>query len=931
MALDINGYNPTFNEFVQFAQRNVNVGDDKAIASAKIQKGPLDGRKIVAVTNSLTDEVHKWMRTNDEYAVNDRTRAIFKAAIINMFGGESKIPASVKKAMILSDYDCGKPLTARRILAVKAAIDADGTAKARSAKIRLETFSPETKTSALNLGFYRHELPRLARATHFYMQATGLSELEAMVEVGNPGSKANRLMSYGGRFMESPENFADGLRLMDLFDTWHGDLCNATAALKQTGTFRSGRAYTDANTPSQLNAEDAAVKPEARLAMEKFVFEQLAIDPNANLKETDGEAIFGFENNDATRFVGQNFGNSCLNTVGNIPPAKRAVVFKAFNLFCNLATNAQEAKEPVKRRLIGDADRPQFLGRILRHLDGILDLDAKGKLTAKNVIKLCFPDMVAQKMTGNYDCKALNEFFDRQTTVMSLDEDAGGKYSHIAGPLQMVMEQTGATLEEAAESLKPDGNPIPNAPYVSGGQQPITEYASPDGGRKQLRGDLNRPVGYVNLANRQDLLPDGPDKGFGFTFPGEERFVTNGTHLDNIRRVENKIQQMCGPAHERQASSVMLMVSQSGLGMINGALRPYGIQSTEHSAVDFALSKDEKTGIVTIRYNSPAELPFRFEWTATVDTDGKVTTTPMKFEKPVDMNVGVAGKYVDNAVKTLGVKLTKSQKAMATALLAAHGTNMYAKNARLLAQFIVKLPLTDASANSDTTLVTDMAKTIRKWRDFGFDERGMGQLKAALKTQANVILAENFASTKFDAGDPTIYTTMKTDSNRATFIVNGKEIVSQSGDHGAPLVAAIKQAIPGANAQKAVSALLNQETVRLVGYPQNRIAYPAGPGQDGEVDTHTIPGTEKLANRNLANGLYQVMFNGSNTCTYDLQVSEDGSKATITSTYANTMTVGTGENPLDEFGTFTVQTRLVIDLSAEVPTIIDASFAQSID
>lgn len=39
-----------------------------------------------------------------------------------MFGGEAKIPKSVKKAMLLDDYGTGKPLTARRILAVKAAI-----------------------------------------------------------------------------------------------------------------------------------------------------------------------------------------------------------------------------------------------------------------------------------------------------------------------------------------------------------------------------------------------------------------------------------------------------------------------------------------------------------------------------------------------------------------------------------------------------------------------------------------------------------------------------------------------------------------------------------------------------------------------------------------------------------------------------------------
>ena len=924
MALDINGYNATFNSFVQFAQQRVDANDAKAVADAKVQQ-PLGGRRIVAVTQSLTDEVHKWLRTNDEYYVNDRTRRLFKAAVADMFGGESKIPASVKKAMLLSDYDGGKPLTARRIMAVKAAIDADGTAKARSAKIQLETFqSPETLRSACNLGFLRHELPRLARATHFYMQATGLSELEAMIEVGNPGSKANRLMSYGGRFMETAENFADGLRLMDLFESWHGDLCGEVAALKKTGTFRSGRAYTDAHSPSQLNAEDAAVKPDARLAMEKFVFEQLAADPNANLKETDGEAAFGFEHNDATRFVGQNFGNSCLNPVGNIPADKRAVVFKAFNLFCSLATNAQEAKAPMKSRMIGDGSRPQVLGRLLRHLDAVIDLDRKGRLTAKNVIRLCFPDMVAQKRTGNYDCKALNAFFDHLTTVMNLDEEDGGIYSRIAGPLQMVMEQAGATLEEAAESLKPGGKTIPNAPYVSGGQQAIGEYAAPDGGRKQLRGDLNRPVGYVNLANKHDLLPDGPDKGFGFTFPGEARFVTNGTHLDNIRRVEDKIARMCGPAHERQASSVMLMVSQSGLGPINGALRPLGIQSTEHSAVDFALSRDERTGAVTITYTSPAELPFKFEWTATVDTDGKVTTTPLTFEKPVEMNLGLATKYVDAAAKDLGLKLTKSQKALANALVMQYGTNMYDANARLFARFVVKLRLTDASAEQERAMAADTAGSIREWRSFDFGDRRLAPFENAAREQVQATIREHLSPAKAGKFTNDVHDTMKADANRGTFILNGTVYEHKPAGE---LIPAFKALVTSPKAQKVLSTYMNQLCFETLLPPANHIALGTG------TDAIHLPGAGAIANRNMLSGLYtsQLLSTYGHDVTHDLRLSEDGHTATITQTLSADLAAPHSNNQNQVFfGGVTFTQKVVIDLRPDVPVVTDYKLSQTI-
>ena len=63
----------------------------------------------------------------DEWIANDRTRKLFRNAVVEMFGGEAKIPASVRKAMLLVDYDEGKPLTARRIMAVKNAIDRDGS------------------------------------------------------------------------------------------------------------------------------------------------------------------------------------------------------------------------------------------------------------------------------------------------------------------------------------------------------------------------------------------------------------------------------------------------------------------------------------------------------------------------------------------------------------------------------------------------------------------------------------------------------------------------------------------------------------------------------------------------------------------------------------------------------------------------------------
>jgi hypothetical protein len=122
MPLNVNGYNNAFSAFVEFANAN-GAENGKAVArfaaTETMQLGV--ARKIVAADPQV-DRVGK-SRDLDQKRLNDSVRTAFRNAIRDMFGGEAKIPANVKKAMLLKDFDEGKPLTARRILAVKAAID----------------------------------------------------------------------------------------------------------------------------------------------------------------------------------------------------------------------------------------------------------------------------------------------------------------------------------------------------------------------------------------------------------------------------------------------------------------------------------------------------------------------------------------------------------------------------------------------------------------------------------------------------------------------------------------------------------------------------------------------------------------------------------------------------------------------------------------
>ena len=928
MALDINGYNAVFKKFTDFAQAKVDAGQTKAIADAHLQQPLLGGRRVLAVSTAQNDAVHKWTRTNDQYIVNDRTRALFKKAVADMFGGESKIPASVKEAMLLSDYDCGKPLTARRIMAVKAAIDADGTAKARSAKIRLETFdSAETKAAALALGYSKAELPKLARAAHLLAQATGKSEMEAMREVAEPGSKANRLMSYGGRFLENAENFADGLRLVDLFATWYDDLIRSMDAIGKTGAYERNRDYSSADTLTKHNAEPRVVDPAAKFAIEKFILEHLAFDPSANLKGTDAEALFGVGHNDAARFVLQDFTHSCTNSVANVPPAKRAVVYRTFNLFCSLAANAADHQRPASERLLALGDRGTLLGRVMRHLDELLALDAKGRLTARNVIKTCFPDMVKAGAAGNYDRKAIQDFLFDLDAEMSLLPEEGGKYVDIKGPLSLLMNSTGCTLKEGADAIR-NGKTIPLPAYMSPGEIELKDLGTVEGGRSLIEGDLYRPANYSIKDGQTDIL--GPNAGFGFSFPGEGRFVANGSPEGraNIRRVGDKVEALCGRVHAKQASAVLMMLSQSGLGPINGGLRGHGIISSEHSPVDYALSKDADTGAVTIRYRSPEGLPFRFEWTVTVDVEGKATATPMTFEKAIDnLDNAAAKKMISASAKLLGVKLDREDTTTAATLLATHAQGMMAKNARVLANFIVNSLHNDGEI--DEEMLANLAGDMKGWQEFDFGDTRLHDMGRKFVERQNNYLRDSLAKPDmYMDANPDVFTSLYSDANRGTWRIGGKTF--PLGANPDAVLNEFLGAVKTPAARKVVSTLLNQGNLADLQCLVSKAPAPVGEARkdnDGVESIHTIKGGDMFVSRDYARDLAGITLAAD--VHYELDVSADGKTATVTVT--QDMHLCTKDLRVDEYriGKASVSQKTTIDLTKEMPVVTDVTFAQT--
>ena len=935
MALDVNGYNSVFKSFVDFAQERIGANRAKDVADARVNQ--LGNRKILAITRSQTDEVHKWLRTTDEYDVNDRTRAIFKAAVANMFGGEDRIPDSVKTAMLMDDYNCGKPLTARRIMAVKVAIDADGTAKALSqaeAQRRIDKkfgkFESEaTKATALSDGFTRAELKNLAKAVNFLRAANpGMTEAEAYQEVSTPHTKANRLFQYGGNFLKNAGNFARGLQLLDDFAAWHKDVYDFFKA-NSTGIKTN---FANADTPTKLNANSHfANKQNDAEGLETFVFRDLANDPNADLSKT-GEELFGVENNATMRMCALVHDSQASGSLISIPPEKRRVLYAAFDALVGISKNAEEANAHEKAGIRDKRIRDNliFIARVIKNLPALEAKMAKGPLTAKDVIKICYPDL---KKPVRYDFKAINDFTMGFEDVI---EEKCGEFSISA--VTNIMAMTGCTLKEAISSFM-TSKPLPILPHLAGYSFDYSEHR--DGGAEQMQADLTRGYNYGvtdangNKAGDMMLLAEA-DYQNTLTFPGGEKINASAKpeHRAGVELAVEKVKALCGKGHTIQANAVGYCLTQSANAPLSRALGNYGIFASEHVVLDYTLSKDDETGAVTITYSSPKTLPVKFSWTTTVAVDGSCTSTPLVVEPPVKrLDAAGAQAMVADACQRCGVQLDKKRAARAADIMQRFCTDMPLKNAKMFANFVLTLTLTSDMKQRDDTVAAEMAANIRAWSDFGMGKQGIEDVENAVKDNFTDQMSGAVEDAKesnpryFTAKDGEISTSLVADANRGNFTINGQTIASRETQD---VISAFKQAIPSKTMRQGLSYVFNQTLPNTFTALMNRTELAAVKDKNG-AKTDILAGVEKIVSRMTGNGKYGTMTNGKKVGAvnnYTLQVSEDGRSATMSMTCESTIVSGVGPNPNATIGEVKHGLVLTLDLSGEKPVVTDAKISQ---
>ena len=202
-----NTVNAQFQKFVDFATAKLNANEKTAIARLGDGETSLSARTITAAERG-TDSVGRFKRDDRACNANNAVRAIFRNAVADLFGGEKNIPKSVMDVMLAKDYNCGKPLTARRIIKVRNAIRETGWTSAFDAP---GTEPGEMVRAAEAARYPRTEFGKLNAAANLYAKAFNIPLKDALLAVMDRSSEAHIAMESGSLYMKDVDSFRRGV------------------------------------------------------------------------------------------------------------------------------------------------------------------------------------------------------------------------------------------------------------------------------------------------------------------------------------------------------------------------------------------------------------------------------------------------------------------------------------------------------------------------------------------------------------------------------------------------------------------------------------------------------------------------------------------------------------------------------------------------
>jgi len=609
-ALNGSGMSLQFEEFARLAGKSSNVV--RFLGSA-------DAPTVHEVSVTKSDKVgNTWFRSDRVKTANDTTRAIFRQSVAAMFGGEDHIPENVKTAMRLEDYGKGKPLTTKRIMAVKVAVEAAMAFPADRPRISAPAAhvrpswpegGPLSAKDVTDMGYAPAELKKLANAVDMYQKATNCTLEEAQQAALDPKGAVRRLYSYGGAFTANAENFAKGLALMESFSSWYDDFIQTPENNEASG---------------RLNAS-------GKLAVEKFIFEDLGCNPKLMDNAGNPEDVFGTKNNLVMRFINKNMMQAISGSMAGISPEKRSVVYAITDALCE--------KPPEGKAFYHNV---ALVARTLVNFHKAAELVYSGNLNRTTAFNLLFPDLKGLGLSAKNSNEEISDVIYAYTSfeeeASALDDESPLKKAIYAKARECgeMFSWSGATIQECLRAAK-SGQTLPKVPGltdVTAGLEAASGLT--DEGKDQFIGDIHRPAIPSDPKTKEPLI-ERENCVFRFDIAGQKFTAKACGHADRNNAqnadIAKAVEKFCSKeVHPVQTDAVFFALSQGGLAP-QMSLMDHGYGAADHGPVTYTLSKDAETGSVSIKYSNPEGSPLKFSWTATVDVEGKVTTTPIQIEE----------------------------------------------------------------------------------------------------------------------------------------------------------------------------------------------------------------------------------------------------------------------------------------------------------
>jgi len=474
---------------------------------------------------------------------------------------------------------------------------------------------------ALEMGYNRGELATLQRVADLYREATGCTVREAQIAALDSYSPARQLFTYGGRFVASVDNFRQGLALIGKFQTWF-------EAITAETTKKSDDAYqlpADASL-TLLNANTHYFKRDAENAYQKFIFEHLVVDETLPIDVEDPKTLFDMEHNPVTRFFGREYSNAATNTMAQIPPTKRPVVYAVFDLLAPLPDT--QAGEIANHQSGGM--NVTLIARVMKNFDAISEMLAAGTLTKQSFCERFLTDVPG---AAGMSLNQISDAFSQRLNVDVCQARFGGDFNKML-QVQMLTQTSGATLEECTDAIQANGT-LPYAPYIASANGAISELGSPQAGRAQCVLDFLRPANPAdNVHNTNVLTAD--QCVFTVVFP--DNTTLKSANKAQANATADKLATFCGTVHPEQLNALYFALSQSAASQVNRAFMDRHIATSEHMPLTYTLSKNADTGAITVRYSEPEGfsdpdgVPIRFHWETVIQLNGSSESTAIVVE-----------------------------------------------------------------------------------------------------------------------------------------------------------------------------------------------------------------------------------------------------------------------------------------------------------